>query len=70
MKTHCDIDVFYSGVSVEIRRFKRGRSSVKSLTLSAGSGAPASVKEVQILEEQPQRIHTAASPAIVERWPV
>ena len=37
MKTHCDTDIFYSGVSVEIRRFKRGRGEVGAVTADFGA---------------------------------
>jgi len=45
MKTHCDTDIFYSGVSVEIRRFKRGRGEVGAVTADFGADVETFRKE-------------------------
>mgnify|MGYP000236417400 FL=1 len=62
MKTHCDTDIFYSGVSVEIRRFKRGRGEVGAVTADFGA-------DVETFRKEERRTHDAVRTESVEREP-
>ena len=62
MKTHCDTDIFYSGVSVEIRRFKRGRGEVGAVTADFGA-------DVETFRKEERRPHDSRRAENVEPAP-
>ena len=62
MKTHCDTNIFYSSVSVEIRRFKRGRGEVGAVTADFGA-------DVETFRKEERRTHQSGGGAYVEREP-